>query len=642
MPADNGRSGPPGAGFGAGSRFPGAGGGGRPGGGGGSGGRPGGGGRDGGRGGGERREREGGSGPGYRVVSELSTLEKALTKVDFQAQRGSLDQILKSLRPLRLKSLDDLDLNTRGKLITTLLRVQRQPRPPPSPVAEAVSDVPVAAEEGESAPPEAASLETPPTADDPGISEGSPTVTKEQVVAEAAPLALKDVRAEAYGDALVRVGQIWRSVGEGERAVAAFASSGRPVDEATLRKEEEAAAAQAQAQAPVTRERRDERSARPPREGREGRSPREGGREERPPRTDRPERAERPRREREPLPELTGDWREQAQQLETRGRTRDAGRLHERNQSFADALRLFEAGGDFKSALRNALAGQDTEATKRIAQSLKPAEAEEALEKAQAYDVLMEMYVAGGQFDNVARLYERARQFDQAALAWERAGKLTQARKAFERVHDFKGAERVRTAEVAKLIERGDRLGAATLLAHAGQRVEAGKVLEGLPSPKAFRFFQKIGLTEEAQAIAQAELQKAETENKPSQKARWLELTGDKAGAAAAWEAADRKDKAFPLYEALGDVAKAATLAEAAGAREKAIELYTKLGDTAAVARATALPVEVSRSARDAADAAEALDVSGTDEPSSDAGTEPGQDPGTAPAAEPGVDQEAQ
>ncbi len=63
-------------------------------------------------------------------------------------------------------------------------------------------------------------------------------------------------------------------------------------------------------------------------------------------------------------------------------------------------------------------------------------------------------------------------------LAYERANKLTQARKSYERSRDMASANRVRGLEVKSLVERGDRLGAATLLAAAGQRREAVEVLE--------------------------------------------------------------------------------------------------------------------------------------------------------------------
>jgi hypothetical protein len=112
---------------------------------------------------------------------------------------------------------------------------------------------------------------------------------------------------------------------------------------------------------------------------------RRGGRE-RPERGERRERPARPERaarvERAPgaprggplevPPELAGDWKGQADFLESRGRTRDAARLHDRHGSFADAARLFEAGGDLRSALRAALAAKDNEAAGRLATQLPP------------------------------------------------------------------------------------------------------------------------------------------------------------------------------------------------------------------------------------------------------------------------------
>ncbi|MFY0578847.1 hypothetical protein ACN28S_35325 [Cystobacter fuscus] len=100
--------------------------------------------REGGRGGGGRgrgRDRsEGPVGPAQRIIADLSVLEKALGKSDLSAEKQPLESIVRSLRALRAKSLDDLDLNVRGRLITTLLRVQRQTKPPApeaTPAAEA-------------------------------------------------------------------------------------------------------------------------------------------------------------------------------------------------------------------------------------------------------------------------------------------------------------------------------------------------------------------------------------------------------------------------------------------------------------------------------------------------------------------------
>jgi tetratricopeptide (TPR) repeat protein len=212
------------------------------------------------------------------------------------------------------------------------------------------------------------------------------------------------------------------------------------------------------------------------------------------------------------------------------------------------------------------------------------------LEKAGAFELLMEHYIAKADFENVARLYERARQFDQAALAYERSGKLTLARKAYERARDMASANRIRDLEVKGLVERGDRLGAATLLAAVGRRRDAVEVLSPLPPPKAFHFMQRLKLDEEAKELATRELTRAETENKPAGRARWLELLGQTAAAAEAWEAAGRKEKALPLHEQLGNLTRAAQLAEELQQRTKAIDLYTRMGDNAGLERARALP----------------------------------------------------
>ncbi|NTX56141.1 DEAD/DEAH box helicase [Myxococcus sp. CA039A] len=534
-------------------------------------------------------------GPGQRVISELSVLEKALSKTDFLAEKGPLQAIVRSLRPMRLKSLEDLDLNTRGRLITTMLRVQRQPKPAaPDASAPAEASAPVEATE---APAEAAA---PAEGAEGAVAEGETGAAPAEAAAPAAPAVdpAKE-KFDAWTDVLFLVGQVWRAAGDRERAEVAFAASGRqPGPEV-----EEPTAPAARTEA---RPERGERRERPERGERRERGERPergaaGERRERPERgaaagerRERPERGaagERPERgERRPMPELTGDWKEQAKQLEGMGRTRDAARLHERNNGFADATRLFEAGGDLKSALRTALAGSDNDAARRLVGTLPPDQLAPTLEKAGAYELLMEHYVGKGDFENVARLYERARQFDQAALAYERAGKLTLARKAYERSRDMASANRIRGLEVKSLVERGDRLGAATLLVAAGQRREAVEVLGTLPPPKAFHFMQRLKLDEEAKELAQRELARAEQEQKPAGRARWLELLGDVAASAEAWEAAGRKDKALPLHEKLGNLPRAAQLAEELQQRDKAVALYTQLNDSAGVERAKALP----------------------------------------------------
>jgi len=202
----------------------------------------------------------------------------------------------------------------------------------------------------------------------------------------------------------------------------------------------------------------------------------------------------------------------------------------------------------------------------------------------------MELHVKSGRFDEVAKLYERAKQFDQAGLAWERVGKLSAARKAYEKARDNAAVDRVRTLEVDRLLERGDRLGAALLLVQARRRDQAAKLLEPLPPPKAFRFLQQLGLNSDAKALAERELQRATEENKSMARARWFELLEQPGEAAEAWEAAGRKDKAFPLLEKAGQFGRGARLAEDIGNRNEAIRLFRRAGEDAEADRLEALP----------------------------------------------------
>jgi tetratricopeptide (TPR) repeat protein len=464
----------------------------------------------------------------FRIRSELAPLEKAYSQKDFAKQKASLEEILKQLKPLRLRSIDQLDFNTRGRLITTLLRVGRQTAPA-APVAG--SEKPVAADATSepasipSAPPDVPQPEEEPAAASEEKTEVG--VASESVpAATAAPPAEKtsppgDEKAAAFAEMMFVLGSIWRAVGDQRRAALAFAASGREAD-------------QEQAVEAIHR---------------------------------------------------TGDWREETQLLENQKRTRDAARVHEHHQSFAEAARLFEAGNDFKSALGAAVVAKDWVNARRLLKMLPPDASQALLEKAGAYELLMEFYVETSNFQNVARLYERARQFDQAALAWERAGKLGNARKAFERAKDAEGAQRIRQLEVEELVKRGDRLGAAVLLLGENRREEAVSVLLPLPPAKAFRFLQKVKLDDEAMALARREIQQAESENKPSVKARWLEWTGDALAAAEAWDKADRKDKALEMYEQVGQWQKAAQVAEALGRKEKALELYHRAGDRVSATR---------------------------------------------------------
>jgi hypothetical protein len=64
-----------------------------------------------------------------RVIVELGNLERALTKGDFLLEQASLQEILKTIRSMRLGSLEQLEPNARGRLITSLFRVMRQKKP---------------------------------------------------------------------------------------------------------------------------------------------------------------------------------------------------------------------------------------------------------------------------------------------------------------------------------------------------------------------------------------------------------------------------------------------------------------------------------------------------------------------------------
>lgn len=500
-------------------------------------------------------------------------MEKALSAADWVRQKAPLEEILKQLRPLRLRSMDQLDLNTRGRLLTTLLRVQRQ-KPPPGAGTSPASESPAAAVVPGGAPAAAHPESAASTSEDQVAAETSGAVDEDAAAeaasqdegragaepvptgasgaeggsgeaealpqddtstrAEPAPTETsgtpkappKDEKVAAYSDVMFLVGSVWRAVGDEHRAALAFAASGRKEDQ----------------------------------------------------------------REAVKAMHRSGDWRDEAQLLESQNRTRDAARLHERHQSFAEASRLFEAGGDLKSALRCALEAKDEAVARRLLKRIEPEQARPLLESARAYELLMERYVEVGDFENVAKLYERARQHDQAAMAWERAGKLPQARKAFERAKDASNADRIRQLEVDKLIQRGDRLGAALLLLGAAKREEAVQALLALPPPKAFRFLQKVKLDDEAIALARKEIARAEAENKPAAKARWLELLGDVPSAAEAWEKAERRDRALALYEQAGNWQCAAEMAEALNQREKAIELYHRAGDKVSAERVASLP----------------------------------------------------
>ena len=192
-------------------------------------------------------------------------------------------------------------------------------------------------------------------------------------------------------------------------------------------------------------------------------------------------------------------------------------------------------GGDLKSALRASARGKDSARITALSAKLSPEEVTAQLEKAEAWELLMELYVQKQDYAKIAGLYERAQQHDQAALAWERSGKLSQARRSYEKAKDFAAANRVRDLEVQKLVERGDRLGAATILMGVGRSTDAIELLKSLPGPKAYAFMEKLKLHKEAETFAHESLAKAEEEKNFQAKARWYETLGKTEQAAEAW-----------------------------------------------------------------------------------------------------------
>ncbi len=534
------------------------------------------GGRDGDRGG--KRDGKGG-GAAYRVVNELSALEKALTKGDYSGQKHSLDEIVKGVKGLRLKSLNDMDMGSRGKLLTSLMRVTRQPKkdaPEPAPSDAAPVETAPEAPAAEGAPAEAASPDAAPA--DAAPADAAPADAPASTPAEA-PKAAPGI---TWNDVIFTTGLVWKAANEADRAAAAFEAAGRQPSAADL-----ASLATTDAPPMDDRPRRGDKRDGPggPRGDKRGGPARGGDRSDRGPR-----RGDRPKFEQSVAPVLTGEWGLDARKYEESGRTRDAGRIHEDNKSYVEASRLYEIGGDLKSALRAAARAKDSARITALSAKLSPDEVTAQLERAEAWELLMELYVQKQDFGKIAALYERALQFDQAALAWERAGKLAVARRCYEKAKDFVAANRVRDLEVSKLVERGDRLGAATILMGVGRHTDAIELLKPLPGPKAYAFMLKLKLTSEAQAFAAEALAKADAENNLPAKARWLETLGKTEQAAELWITATRPDKAVPLYEQLGQLPKAAQLAETAGLLDRAQAIFTKAGDTANAERIKAMP----------------------------------------------------
>jgi hypothetical protein len=272
--------------------------------------------------------------------------------------------------------------------------------------------------------------------------------------------------------------------------------------------------------------------------------------------------------------------------------------LHEKNASFAEAIRLFELGGDLKSALRCAVLGEVEEASTRLMSRLSSSDVKFILERLAAWGLLMSYCAKTKDYEAVARLYERARQMDQAALAWEKAGRLSSARRAYEQAGDSESANRIRALEIQQLLERGDRLGAATLLITAGNTQAAIDTLKELPGPKAYRFLLKLKFEEEAQKFATTQMEQTIASGDHLSHAHWLEALNKQPEAIEALLKAGRRDKAMYLCEKIEKYEQAAELAEALGRLDKAEALFRKAGNeeqaarVAALVRPTVLPAE--------------------------------------------------
>jgi tetratricopeptide (TPR) repeat protein len=204
--------------------------------------------------------------------------------------------------------------------------------------------------------------------------------------------------------------------------------------------------------------------------------------------------------------------------------------------------------------------------------------------------LLMGFYVQHESFEAVAQLYERANQFDQAGIAYEKAQKLTLARRAYERAKDFAAANRVRDVEVKRLVEKGDRLGAATLLMAVGRRTETVDLMKEIPPTKAYGFLKKLKLEDDAKALAETHLNEAVASKNELQRARWLEVIGKMNEALEIYLSMDRKDKASFVLESLGQTERAAQLAEEAGQLMRAEKLFRKGGDVTNADRVAKLP----------------------------------------------------
>lgn len=79
------------------------------------------------RGFGHDRPATGRSGAEYAALAVLHELERPLTTGDLEGQKIAFTKILERVKPLHLKSIEELDFDCRTRLFTALLRAGRQP-----------------------------------------------------------------------------------------------------------------------------------------------------------------------------------------------------------------------------------------------------------------------------------------------------------------------------------------------------------------------------------------------------------------------------------------------------------------------------------------------------------------------------------
>lgn len=347
------------------------------------------------------------------MVPELSAVEKALSKNDLGAQKAPLEAVLKALRPLKLKSIDQLDMGTKGRLITTLLRVGRQQKPqvaaaPAAPAPEPQAEpAPILAESPAEAPTEEAPTEVVPA-------ELAAQPTSEPQPEEPPAPSPRDEKTAAYQEVLFLVGSIWRAAGDERRAALAFAASGRSAD---------------QVEAVKTLERTGDWT------------------------------------EQAAVLESGGQTREAARIHEKNRSFAEAARLFEAGADRRAALRCALSGKDTGTA-RRILGELKPEESRPV---LEKAGAWELLMEryveAKDYEGVAKLYERARQFDQAALAWERAGKLANAKRAYERAGDAAGAARLRLREASRLVERGDRLGAAVLLVSAGERRRAAEVLA---------------------------------------------------------------------------------------------------------------------------------------------------------------------------------